>query len=116
MQLLDYVVLNHRGSDETVRGTAADLILDIPYLIVDGQIPPRAILNEVLGRGLVDAGMSGGCRWTSFQLSESDFADVLTELRARGGKRGETLRFEAPRWVDRQWRWTAWLAYRKFFA
>lgn len=114
MRILEYVVLPGVGGGETaVQGTVAQLLLDIPYLIVGGLIPPLPVLNEVLDRGLADAGMSGGCRWEPFRLSAPEFAELVAELSTRGGKRGEPLRFDAPpAWVDTQRRWGVWLAFR----
>jgi hypothetical protein len=114
MRVLEYVVLHGVGDGETpAQGTVAQLLLDIPYLIVGGLIPPLPVLNEVLDSGIADAGMSGGCRWEPFRLSESEFAELVAELSTRGGKRGETLRFDAPpAWVDTQRSWGVWLAYR----
>jgi hypothetical protein len=114
MRVLEYVVLPGVGGEETaLRGTVAQLLLDIPYLIVGGLIPPLPVLNQVLDRGSADAGMSGGCRWEPFSLSEPEFAELVAELSTRGGKRGESLRFDAPPgWVDTQRSWGVWLAYR----
>jgi len=114
MRVLEYVVLAGVGGGETaVRGTVVQLLLDIPYLIVGGLIPPLPVLNEVIDRGIADAGMSGGCRWEPFRLSEPEFAEIVAELSTRGGKRGETLRFDAPpAWVGTQRSWGVWLAHR----
>jgi hypothetical protein len=114
MRVLEYVVLHSVGGGETAaQGTVVQLLLDIPYLIVGGFIPPLPVLNEVVGRGIADAGMSGGCRWEPFRLSDAEFAEVVAELSTRGGKRGETLRFDPPPpWADTQRSWGVWLAYR----
>ena len=45
------------------RGNTVDLLLNMPYLLTSGLIPPEFVINELLSHGLDDAGMSGGVRW-----------------------------------------------------
>ena len=52
----------------------ADLLFDIPYFFLAMIIPPMAVVNEVLQKGVVDAGMSGGCKWKPFQLDAASCA------------------------------------------
>jgi hypothetical protein len=114
MRVFEYVCYGGTGGERmTRRGTVVQLLLDIPYLIVGGLIPPLPVINDVLGKGERDAGMSGGCTWEPFLLSAVEFAEVAAYLSTRGGKRGEALRFEAyPAWVDTDSKWGIWLAHR----
>lgn len=66
-----------------VTGSVTDLIMAIPYLVHD-QIPPRRVLNDVLTRGISDAGMSGGTIWEPFQIDEHEYDDLVAELQRRG--------------------------------
>lgn len=44
-------------------GTWANVLRAIPYLLPEGAPkPPFDVANEILAKGLDDAGMSGGCR------------------------------------------------------
>src|SRR3954454_2799123 len=65
------------------RGSRADLVLALPY-VVDEDIPPRAVLNEVLGRGRLDAGVSGGCIWKPLELDKAEYWSLIEELQQRG--------------------------------
>ena len=56
------------GSSER-RGTVAELLESIPYLLADRLLPPLRVVNDVLRRGVHDAGMSGGCSWRPFEIT-----------------------------------------------
>ena len=116
MRSVDYILLPPVGSQETpVRGSVADLLRDIPYLLIGGLIPPLPVANEVLGSGLDDAGMSGGCRWEPLELSEREFDEVLHDLQTAGDRTGRPLRFEAPpSWVATRSDWDIWVAERVY--
>jgi hypothetical protein len=104
MRTVDYVRRGF-GTDESAHGSVADLVCDIPYLIVAGLVPPLAVVNEILRRGEVHAGMSGGCVWPPFELSPAEFAEVVADL--------EPARLEeVPSWVTTKREWAIWLAYR----
>src|SRR5690348_11353509 len=111
MRSVDYVRRGFRVEENT-RGSVADLVRDIPYLIVAGRIPPLAVVNEVLRRGECDAGMSGGCLWPPFELSAAEFAEVVTDLETHGAL-GRAARLEdVPSWVTTMREWAIWIAYR----
>ena len=44
------------------------------------QFPPRHILNEELMSGGQDQGMSGGCFWSPFEVSEEDYNLIKEEM------------------------------------
>ncbi|HYY72881.1 MAG TPA: hypothetical protein VE778_04750 [Candidatus Bathyarchaeia archaeon] len=62
-------------------GTIADLLFDIPYFLLARIIPPIYVVNEVLQKGVSDAGMSGGCKWKPLQLDAESYATLATYLR-----------------------------------
>jgi hypothetical protein len=64
-------------------GDLADLLFAIPYLLMD-EIPPLAVLNDVLRRGREDAGMSGGCIWEPFEIDATEYGELVEELQRRG--------------------------------
>jgi hypothetical protein len=43
-------------------------------------IPPLHILNEILISGISEAGMSGGCQWEAFQISEMEYLELVEDL------------------------------------
>ena len=53
-------------------GTAPGLLRAVPYLLVHGMIPPRAVATDILKGGLYDAGMSGGGEWEPSELSPAE--------------------------------------------
>ncbi len=79
-------------------GNMVDLLLNMPYLLTSGLIPPEFVINELLSNGLNDAGMSGGVQWEPYQLRPGDF-DALSEAFIQAYACGE-LRYKAPdAWV-----------------
>lgn len=91
----------HLGSagGEWTSGTLKDLLFAMPGLL-DGLIPPLVVLNDLLHNGLpspalpdglpdgkvqFDAGMSGGCAWKPFEISEAEYDDLVLELLTEPG-------------------------------
>lgn len=82
MKEIKYTILPPLGNMQThTHGTVKDLLFDVPYFFSTKDIiPPRHILNDFLQRGINDAGMSGGCRWKPFELSENEYDELVEEL------------------------------------
>ena len=116
MRTLDYTLIPPIGDAETAtRGSVAALLRDVPYLLIGGLIPPLLVINEVLRKGMDDGGMSGGCRWVPFEITESEFAEVVRELEAQGDREGRPLRYEEPAdWVANQSEWGIWVGERVY--
>lgn len=58
-----------------------DLVSDIPYLIFwEKIIPPYKILNDLLNSGISDAGMSGGCEWEPFTITNEEYQELIEEF------------------------------------
>jgi hypothetical protein len=98
------------------RGSLADLVLALPYVVMY-EIPPRRVLNDVLVRGRLDAGMSGGCIWKPKKLGDADFADLVRELQRRGTrpvKGGDPggKPFRLPELPDSVQTYAGWAAFR----
>ncbi len=72
------------GTDTRRYGSLTQLLFDIPSLSfalrVWKTIPPHHILNEILRGGISDAGMSGGCEWQPFEITEAEYAELLEDL------------------------------------
>jgi hypothetical protein len=82
MQKLEYTVTEPHAPDATVRGTLADLVLDAYLIPRCGLIPPFVVLQERLRTGGGNAGMSPGCKWEPFEITESDYSDMVGQLEA----------------------------------
>jgi hypothetical protein len=68
------------GEGPRIQGTLVDLILAIPYLMHSDVIPSLAELNVVFRKGIRDAGMSGGCKWKPFEITEEEYKELIEEL------------------------------------
>jgi hypothetical protein len=64
------------------RGTVADLLLEI---LVSDRVPPLAVVNDLLSRGEMSRGMSGGASWKPFCLDRVEYEEVVEELLTRPG-------------------------------
>lgn len=60
------------------------LVFDIPALSfalrVWKTVPPRHVLNEILRSGVSESGMSGGCEWQPFEITDEEHAELLKDL------------------------------------
>jgi hypothetical protein len=65
----------------SAEGSVADLLFDIPYFFLAKIIPPIDVVNELLQKGIVDAGMSGGLKWKPFELDAPSYAKLAANLR-----------------------------------
>ena len=93
-------------------GNTVDLLLNMPYLLTSGLIPPEFVINELLSQGLNDAGMSGGVQWEPYQLRPGDF-DALAQALQQAYTIGE-LEYKAPdTWVRNFQDWHVWVMYVK---
>jgi hypothetical protein len=87
-------------------GTLKDLLFEIPYLLTSGLIPPIHVFNDVLRTGFVDAGMSGGCKWQPFEISQIEYEELTVSLNTNSDKLFK--RIEVPGWVQSHSDWSIW--------
>ncbi len=111
MREVTYAVLAGVGDDRHRRvQPLADFVLDVPNLIKPHDvIPPLHILNDVLRRGLRDAGMSGACEWSPFELSAAEYDELLAVLGERGCRTLET-----PGSIESWGDWHAWVFDKRY--
>lgn len=89
-----------------------EFMFRLPYVLRAGAfplpwlVPPRRVLNGILASGELKAGMSGGAHWTPFEISESEYDELVEALRARGYDRAPS----PPEWVRTRSDWTIWEA------
>lgn len=90
-------------------GSVADLLTGGPYpSLSPPEVPPLAIVNELLGaRG--GLGMNGGRRWRPFALSAGEYGELVNDLVASCGF---TI-VDVPSWVASREDWHVWLMQRR---
>ncbi len=95
-------------------GKCAELPLDqfmlcVPGLIYLRRIPPHAVLNTFLLLGNADAGMSGGCKWPPFQVTQEEHAEAVKSLLASPAGIARRIRYEpVPSGTKSKLEWCAW--------
>ncbi len=111
MRKLSFTILPGVGSTvHEHHGSVLDLLVRLPYVILPGRpLPPLAVLNDTLSKGKLDAGMSGGCLWEPFELSETEYAEIVREIE----KEGIAPPVATPPWVKTRRDWQEWLSRSK---
>jgi hypothetical protein len=83
----------------------------VPYLFATGIIPPLRVVNELLRRGVSDAGMSGSCVWEPFEITTAEWPEVRSALEALpAGQRY----VEPPPEVRDYLEWLSWIFERLY--
>ena len=77
---MEYTVTEFHGADCQRRGTVADLMLDAHMIPPCGLIPPFRVVAAVIRSGGSRGGMSPGCVWSPFELSEDDYFQAIARL------------------------------------
>jgi hypothetical protein len=111
----------HCADGVWVRGTLKDLLLALPY-VLHRYIPPFHILghlfkygvpNEFFPDGLLpdgkvqyDAGMSGGCSWKPFEITQEEYEELVLDLLTDPRAQFEIL--DAPTEVQTYRQWVEW--------
>ncbi len=79
----------------------------MPLLGTLNIIPPFRIINEILATGYVNAGMSGACQWTPFQIEMQEYNDLVKALRKE--KESQFRIITTPYWVHSRTEWHAYI-------
>jgi hypothetical protein len=80
MKTIEYTVTEPHSRDASCRGTVADLMLDAHLIPPCGLLPPFRVVAAILRSGGSDGGMSPGCIWEPFELSENDYWNAVERL------------------------------------
>jgi hypothetical protein len=80
METIEYTVTEFHGPDGKCRGSIADLMLDAYLIPRCGFIPPFRVAVAVFRSGGGDGGMSSGCIWKPFELSEDAYWQAVERL------------------------------------
>jgi hypothetical protein len=106
LEKLKYKILPPVGPGSfSTEGSVADLLMDIPYFFIAKIIPPIDVVNEVLQKGVLDAGMSGGCKWKPVQLDAASYTKLAADLRQM-----DFVSIQPPDWVTTYSDWHSWCA------
>jgi len=109
----EFTILPPTGSGEIVeKVNTAKLLINIPYLLTSGIFPPEKVLNEVLSKGVSDAGMSGGARWKPYKIKTGDFKSVFKEVKSLSTLANLEY-IEPDDWVKTFEDWNVWVMYVK---
>jgi hypothetical protein len=110
MRRVTYQTIAHGALGDPVEASLQDFLLHIPYLLVPpGPIPPLFVLNDLLAKGVVDMGMSGGCQWEPLQITPVEWEELASALaRTRG-----LVVVEPAAWVRTYSDWSLWSAATK---
>jgi len=111
--IFEYTILPPTGQNEIIEeGNTAQLLVNIPYLFALGIFPSENVLNEVLSKGVSDAGMSGGARWKPYKIKHSDFESIFKEVKLI--LKSTNLEYIEPdSWVKSFEDWNVWVMYIK---
>ena len=111
--IFEYEILPPTGSNEIIeKGNTAELLINIPYLFALGVFPPETVLNEVLSKGVSDAGMSGGARWKPYKIYHGDFELIFGEVKSLS-KLNNLEYIEPDSWVKSFEDWNVWVMHIK---
>ena len=113
LRTVSFWVAEGVGDPTRQRGTTADLLEAVPYLLFARLVPPWHVVNDLLRSGGNDAGMSGACTWEPFEITRSEWADLARDLETRPPKRRCKL-VEPPDWVQTVEDWHAWIMIFKY--
>src|SRR5437016_5839493 len=72
----------HDSEPEQGKNLLSVFLLDVPYLLLRGVIPPLAILNAILMEGGSVGGMGPGATWSPFSIDEAEYAELTATLLA----------------------------------
>jgi hypothetical protein len=67
---------------ESRKGSLLAFVYDVPYLGACGIFPPRHLLNQQLRGGGGDGGMGPGASWKPFELTPTEYAQLVAAIRA----------------------------------
>jgi hypothetical protein len=107
-----FVVHGGTGGSFKQSGDLTALLDEVPDFLTARLVPPLRVVNDLLHRGYHDAGMSGACEWTPFQITEPEWRDLAEALTSRRADRCEVV--ESPEWVATYEDWHAWIMIFKY--
>jgi hypothetical protein len=84
MRTVRYKTHGAVGGESWQHSSLTEFLFNIPALSHSLRtlriVPPLHVLNELLSSGISEAGMSGGCQWRSFRISDDEYAELTEDL------------------------------------
>jgi len=84
MRTLRYKTHGAVGGETWQHGSLTEFVFALPHLSHSLRtlkiVPPLHILNELFETGVSEAGMSGGCRWRPFRISQDEYSELVDDL------------------------------------
>jgi hypothetical protein len=81
MRLVDYQRFYFSsGPPEERNGSLAQLILDMPYCMIFGVVPPLNVLNEYLNSGGMLGGIRPGIKFKPFEITGIEYDELVACL------------------------------------
>jgi hypothetical protein len=80
MKTIKYIVTEFHGPDSQCCGSVTDLMLDAHLIPRCGLIPPFRVVEAIFRKGGGNGGMSPGCIWEAFELSENSYWQAVQHL------------------------------------
>jgi hypothetical protein len=107
MRSISFEVRGGVGGIHSQSGTLSDLLKAMPYLLTPKLVPPLQVVNDLLKRGISDAGMSGGCSWEPFEITPAEWDELKEQLISN---RSDGLEYvPPPEWVRNINDWHNWV-------
>jgi hypothetical protein len=95
------------GGADLQSGTLSDMLKAIPYLLTPKLVPPLRVVNDLLSKGIRDAGMSGGCSWEPFEITPAEWDELREQLISDHSDGLEYV--PPPEWVQNIHDWHHWV-------
>tara|TARA_B100000745_G_C20089055_1_gene372193 strand:+ start:96 stop:623 length:528 start_codon:yes stop_codon:yes gene_type:complete len=109
--VFDFEILPSAGPGSRIeQGNTIDFLNEIPYLLIHKIIPSESIVNELLLKGMHDAGMSGGVKSEPYKLKQGQFSELVDRLKKLDS---ELEYIEPPSWVSDSADWHVWVMNHK---
>jgi hypothetical protein len=107
MRTIAFEVHGGVGGTHSQSGTLSELLRAIPYLLTPKLVPPLQVANDLLKKGISDAGMSGGCSWEPFEITPTEWDELKEQLISNQSDGLEYV--SPPEWVKDIRDWHNWV-------
>ena len=100
-----YTRFGMHGYRKSVQEEFSRFVQDLRIMFFD-YLPPQRILNLIFRKGILDGGMSGGCKWKPFSIGQKEFRHLIQELKKQNIL--STYRIPPPK-IRTRMEWMIWV-------